>query len=40
MGEHENKESEKKKPYKTFFGISFNFSNEHNGKRWQWCANG
>ena len=29
MGEHENKESEKKKPCNTFFGISFNFSNEH-----------
>ena len=28
MGEHENKDSEKKKLYKTFFGISFNFSNE------------
>lgn len=39
MGEHENKESEKKKLYKTFFGISFTFSNEDNGKRWQ-CANG
>lgn len=33
--------SEKKKPYKTFFGISFNFSKEDYGKRWQaWCANG
>ena len=32
--EHENKENEKKKLYKTFFGISFNFSNEDYGKRW------